>query len=135
MRNMKYKAWSEEYNKIGKVVAIDWCCDKIITCHIDFNGEVEKCYPNYNGYSDPIEFLQFTGLKDIHDKDIYEGDILNISKEYSGSFVPVYVLFNKGQFMVQMIHKLLPPFSLIDNVSLYEIIGNIYENKELLEEN
>ena len=77
---------------------------------------------------------QYTGLKDIYNKEIYEGDILNVDKNYSGSYTPTYVLFYKGTFMVQVVHKMNVPFLLADNVGVYEIIGNKYENAELLEE-
>lgn len=87
---------------------------------------------------------QFTGLIDKNVIEIYENDIVkahckdNITKlewEEIGQIV-----FNDGAFMlkteihdVQFYRPLMKMFQGIELLSL-EVIGNIYENKELLEE-
>lgn len=71
--------------------------------------------------------MQCTGLKDKNDKLIYEGDILNYS--CLPGYLDIYTCtFNKGNFLIGGL--------LISNTHLKsEIIGNIYENPELLEVN
>jgi len=126
MREYKFRAWEKNTKKMydrvlagnGDPCSIVWDCDRKDWLHFD------EC----SGY-----IMQYTGLKDIYNKEIYEGDILNVDKNYSGSYTPTYVLFYKGTFMVQVVHKMNAPFPLADNVGIYEIIGNIYENAELLE--
>jgi hypothetical protein len=75
-----------------------------------------------------IKLMQFTGLKDKNEKEIYEGDVVKISedlKQWKGktimvveycvcTFTPLEVVFGVGNR---------------DNI---EVIGNIYENPELL---
>lgn len=69
--------------------------------------------------------LQYTGLKDKNGKEIYEGDILrtdNVEIEYVEYF-PAYASFCR----VYQNHV----YEINDNGN-YEVIGNIYENPELL---
>ena len=81
---------------------------------------------------------QYTGLKDKNGKEIYEGDI--IIAKYRGSFKGI-VVEHRGCFMIddikkENIHK--KPYVRLEqfaerNDFTIEVIGNIYENKELIE--
>lgn len=64
---------------------------------------------------------QFTGLKDKNGKEIYEGDIVNTGKEKG-----VQIKWEAGNFWAG-IYQLF-----FIGTSEVEVIGNIYENKELL---
>ena len=85
---------------------------------------------NYSGLDEPVmadnlEVMQCTGLKDKNGKEIYEGDILeNISVVcfQRGRFQPIY----DGGDAEEMEDEFYR-FS-----SKSEVIGNIYENPELL---
>jgi len=69
-------------------------------------------------YDDDVKLMQYTGLKDINGKEIYEGDILKSGWGYSGVVEYDSFMFMKSEGRIS------------DDV---EIIGNIYENPELLE--
>ena len=74
------------------------------------------------------ELMQYTGLKDKNGKEIYEGDILEWFNDLTGSTHRGVVRFTQGGFYcgdyyLYAIKCYLPV-----------IIGNIYENPELLEE-
>jgi len=76
--------------------------------------------------SPDLIIMEYTGLKDRNHKDIYEGDIL---KNFFN--VNLYVVeFKRGEFVCEKgIHVL--------GRSLWEkaeIIGNIYENPELIQQ-
>ncbi len=84
-----------------------------------------------NGVACSIESIQqYTGLKDENEKEIFEGDVVK------GSFAPRQainivseIIFYKGSFVLK---------KFMDSIGVYsvdfEIIGNIYENPELLKE-
>ena len=64
--------------------------------------------------------MQYTGLKDKNGKEIYEGDIV-VETEQDDSTLQRTVVWNES----------FGGWSLF-NKSAYEIIGNIYENPELI---
>jgi len=71
--------------------------------------------------------MQYTGLKDKEGKEIYEGDIMFVPMDYGpAGFIDEVV----------QVPNIEPPFTRF-NYGLWDkgnVIGNIYENPELLEE-
>lgn len=74
---------------------------------------------------------QATGLEDAHGNMIYVGDIINVYSRWF-SYPKLVVKFEQGALLVEKDNL----FELLSSVSCdSEIIGNIYENPNLLEEN
>ena len=74
--------------------------------------------------------MQFTGLIDKHGKEIYEGDI--VKRFYNDQGVQIVFNTKTGcgfEFSVLTSYIFCKEFS----QNYYEVIGNIYENPELLE--
>ena len=90
----------------------------------------------------PIEkseliLMQSTGLEDKNGKEIFEGDILcDEGIEQESEFVYVTVSYREGMWVCDQITDELCGYggALNEFNNDYSIIGNIYENPELLED-
>jgi len=142
----KYRAWgrsgdypgtpSEKFEMFYDVSVVTTYQDKMQHVIADFGMYNES---EYNG-TEIIDYtlMQSTGLTDKNGKEIFEGDILKITDEYSWLEV-VSFSENKGMFVSKEIHRNtdIPESPLWDlfitNLFRIKIIGNIYEKPELLE--
>ena len=87
-------------------------------------------YTDLNDKHDDLIITQFTGLLDSKGRYIYEGDIVQFDIAYRDDVESIYahapVIFSRGHFIVD--HPVGMP---IFNPTL-EIIGNVFEHKNLL---
>ena len=82
-----------------------------------------------------IKIMQYTGLKDKNDVEIYEGDVVESTLPKSKFFDDIAkVVFRKGSFMMKSVEFEDETSCLIDSEQFIEVIGNIYENEELLDD-
>lgn len=126
MREIKFRAWHKEEKIIGEVLGID-----ILHKEIFFSNEDVDCY-EHTDFKD-IELMQYTGLKDKNNKEVYEGDIVKLRANHGIGVIKYYDEW--GAFVVEYIK---PRPLVVLGMNYYkediEILGNIYENSELIKE-
>ena len=115
MREIKFRAWCKRRNEI-----ISW----------DYLQTSVYAKRGMGWWNDPdLIPLQYTGLKDENGVEIYSGDILDFYEpEWGGKFDPEVVTMEK------IIGEWGLCGSPSDVIQWRSVIGNIYENPELLEE-
>jgi uncharacterized phage protein (TIGR01671 family) len=78
------------------------------------------------------EIMQYTGLHDKNGKKIYEGDIVKVYGH--GKYVTGQVIYEHCGFIVDVTNNKLLDYGRVEILEEFvEVIGNIYENKNLLE--
>lgn len=121
MRELKFRAWIKSEKKM------------IYNIQDEFEERIELGMDCFSDYLNNDDFIvnQFTGRTDKEGKEIYEDDIL--------------LIIGQGYFRVMWDRDnckfyLLPLEDYLDEMPLdrswevdYEVEGNIYENKDLLE--
>lgn len=123
MRENKFRAWHKGKKIMGEVLGID-----ILHKEIFFSNEDVDCY-EHTDFKD-IELMEYTGLKDKNNKEIYEGDIVTL---HNSKYKVIFNSKEAGFVLRDDEFEMNIPFTNNNNKRM-EIIGNIYENPELLKE-
>lgn len=123
----KYRAWYKEWKEMGRVGEIRFDLDGSVSVVL-FKGN----YLDVSGPREKIVLMQSTGLHDKNGKEVFVGDIIKctrgclhevyLEKEYGGTYI--------GGMPAIYLKGIREGYAWTgDEV----IIGNVYQNPELLE--
>ena len=122
----KFRVWDESIRYMDYRVRVtttdDYIKVEVLDAFSDWRELEERQY----------ELMQSTGLKDKNGKEIFGGDIVEVSKGFTNI---ICYSVNEGNWKLRPADKqwACSYFSNYENTAEWEIIGNIYENPELLE--
>ena len=142
MKNIKFRAWDKDYEKMTYFDDEDYEYKPPFVFRLDQVFKKDSNYDDYedfeyNDITDKVEIMQYTGLHDKNGKEIFEGDIVNCQTKYGKA--KAIIKFIDGKFVAYWDSKITHPknghhIACYDINKRFEVIGNIYENKELLNE-
>ena len=155
-RDIEFRVWDDHYKYMNYKVIVGiygkWeevkdnenytaCSMWIEPKNVDY-----KCEPHWSHfepYHKEIKLMQYTGLKDKNGKKIFEGDILRTPAWLYGEEKVCICKYNQennvnsiigfGLYTNDAYFKKYQELVECDEWDEFEVIGNIYENKELLE--
>ena len=111
MRVPKFRAWDEEFQTMYEVKSIIYTLGSMLCVNR------EALFPERTLYFEDTPIMQFTGLFDVNDKEIFEGDIVKATWGFSG-------VVDYDDFIYYKVERAID-----DDI---EIIGNIHDNPELI---
>ena len=113
MREIKFRIWDKERKEminIGRIDIADGSCKPTIFGNVFYD------------YWNDVELMQYTGLKDKDGVEIYEGDIVETEDYYVGD-----------RLMVKGTKQIIDDIRFCGKLLPCKVIGNVYENPELVE--
>lgn len=150
MNKNKFRVW-DNVMKMWYPSKLNDIREHIFIKSTERNGEFE--IDTFDSEGNRYTLVRFTGLQDRNKRDIYEGDVIELINDEDNKIIAIceYGIVRRQIFEnevdIQCFYFRVPEydnkktFPIVNNycgkhdLELFEIIGNIYENPELLENN
>lgn len=131
----KFRAWDKGTDLMNEVTVIDFESEEVYYHHWRYGHSKAINLKN-------IELMQSTGLKDKNGVEIFEGDIVEAVRKHSepklieDRYCKGIITYSHGCYDIEVepnVFSGLIPENLLTDIDLtIEVIGNIYENEDLL---
>ena len=127
MREFKFRAWDKIFNEMyGEITELDFEFDRIFVRENEMENDFD--IPRSR-----VVLMQWTGLKDKNGVEIYEGDIVDIDSD-EDKYLEVFYGNKNGSFQLKRLKsRIILPMTILYDCDNYEVVGNVFENPELLE--
>ena len=127
---LKFRVWDKELKAMFELKSL------VFTLNLATIASKNDLFPSRTCSFDDIILMQFTGLFDKNGKEIFESDIVEWEHKDTGQLVRGIVKYDTelGFWgMTDVRFNDLKPIGYLANQRV-TVLGNIYENQELLEE-
>ena len=134
MREIKFRLFNEDTEEmfyLGDVEQYD-------------NGVMFPTENNEHIDTSRCQLMQYTGLKDENRKEIYENDIVECMfyQDFDNEFICIEdeqiikgtIKFDYGNWVIEIDDSPIHLYSVFDDYARLKVIGNIHQNKDLLNE-
>jgi prophage lp1 protein 30 len=120
----RYRVWDKEEKKM--VYDAENTYDGDPVSYVTSFGGILKC-PDF------FDVMQYTGIKDVNSNRIYEKDIVRITTTQTEETRRGEVIYYEGNAMYLVETTMGDYFTFMSqDIKSVEVLGNIHENKELL---
>ena len=123
----RYRAWMKSLKWMCDVTNISFDSKFVDICQ---QGDTER-YTEMSVEFDEITLMQSTGLHDKNGKEIFEGDIVKMAKDVYSE--PTYYEVVRHRGGAYRLESKQHGCELWLRHTDCEVVGNVYENKELLD--
>jgi len=140
MRDIKFRAFQKGHKRMSRITNVEFDRETgeiIAACFDNTSNGKHSIIPHFNWYRkndedwnlNNLEIMQYTGLKDKNGKEIYEGDIIQVldKEDYPEPLILIGKVDSDKWGTWVFGYGYLQDFE-----GMYEVIGNIHENPELL---
>ena len=122
-RKIKFRGWLKEEKKMVNVETIDFSEESIQ--YLEKN-EIIDAYLLRTTFLEDVELMQYTGLKDSENYEVYEDDI--VWNEYDEEYQ--VIIYDEGEYKLMGESHIQ---NLYNNLYYIDVRGNVYENLEIIE--
>lgn len=132
MRDIKFRAWDkrlkimithEKFLECGRLMILKM--KQLYEDQPDINNAKGGIMLNID--DENMEFMQYTGLSDIHGNEIFEGDVVQYKMPMCSGFYKRKIIYSKKHAGFVAEGTNFMPDTRYD----VEVIGNIYDNPEI----